>query len=263
MTAIEQSTLQPEELETVGSRGVARRIYAYTLPGKDSQPWERTVGGTQTTGTGLIKVGDTTKADVLQRIKQQLGTAYPHLDGVQLLLDTEAVRRDGSAFRDHDVHRALVAKGIPKCPEWFEATVEEVQAAIVAVRNGHAYDGTRTADFGMRPEQEEAVAVTAGYFRSHAEDAHAPRFLWNAKMRFGKTFTTYQLAREMGWNRVLVLTYKPVVQTAWKEDLLTHVDFEGWRFVDRESSPEDRDAAADTADPVPVTMTTSAALFAV
>ena len=250
MTAIEQSTLQPEELETVGSRGVARRIYAYTLPGKDSQPWERTVGGTQTTGTGLIKVGDTTKADVLQRIKQQLGTAYPHLDGVQLLLDTEAVRRDGSAFRDHDVHRALVAKGIRKDAEWFEATVEEVQAAIVAVRNGHAYDGTRTADFGMRPEQEEAVAVTAGYFRSHAEDAHAPRFLWNAKMRFGKTFTTYQLAREMGWNRVLVLTYKPVVQTAWKEDLLTHVDFEGWRFVDRESSPEDRDAAADTADPV-------------
>ena len=27
-------------------------------------------------------------------------------------------------------------------------------------------------------------------------------------MRFGKTFTTYQLAREMGWNRVLVLTWQ-------------------------------------------------------
>lgn len=250
MTTIEDASLTPEELETVGSTGVSRRIYAYTLPGKGSQPWERTVSATNVAGTGLIKVGETTKADVLERIKQQLGTAYPNLEGVTLLLDTEAQRNDGTAFRDHDVHRALVAKGVRKDAEWFEATVDEVQAAIVAVRNGKPYDGTRTADFGMRPEQEEAVALTAGYFRSHAEDVKAPRFLWNAKMRFGKTFTTYQLAREMGWKRVLVLTYKPVVQTAWKEDLLTHTDFEGWRFVDRESSPEDRDSAADADEPV-------------
>ncbi len=250
MTTAEDTAVPPEEVETVGSAGVARRIYAYTLPGKDTQPWERAFGGTHSSGTGLIKVGETTKADVTHRIKQQLGTAYPHLEGVKLLLDTEAQRNDGTAFRDHDVHRALVAKGIRKDAEWFEATADEVQAAIVAVRNGQAYDGTRTADFGMRPEQEEAVAQTAGYYRTHTEDSHAPRFLWNAKMRFGKTFTTYQLAREMGWIRVLVLTYKPVVQTAWKEDLLTHVDFEGWRFVDRETSVEDRDAAADSADPV-------------
>jgi hypothetical protein len=250
VTTTEETRLPPEEVETVGSAGVARRIYAYTLPGKDAQPWERTVGGTHSSGIGLIKVGETTKANVMHRIKQQLGTAYPHLDGVTLILDTAARRNDGTAFRDHDVHRALVAKGVRKDAEWFEAIPEEVQAAIVAVRNGKAYDGIRTADFGMRPEQEEAVAQTAGYYRSHAEDSHAPRFLWNAKMRFGKTFTTYQLAREMGWKRVLVLTYKPVVQTAWKEDLLTHVDFESWRFVDRESSPEDRDAAADAPETV-------------
>jgi hypothetical protein len=250
MITVEAATLTEGDVETVGSPTVARRIYAYTLPGKDSHPWERSFGGASTSGTGLIKVGETTKTDVLERIKQQLGTAYPNLAGVTLLLDTEAQRNDGTPFRDHDIHRALVAKGVRKDAEWFEATVDEVQAAIVAVRNGQSYDGTRTADFGMRPEQEEAVARTAGYFRSHADDGRPPRFLWNAKMRFGKTFTTYQLAREMGWNRVLVLTYKPVVQTAWKEDLLTHVDFEGWRFVDRESSTEDRDAAADTSEPV-------------
>lgn len=249
MTTVEEAT-DTGDIETIGSTGVSRRIYAYTLPGKDAHSWFRSVGGTQVAGTGLIKVGDTTKSDVLARIKQQLGTAYPHLEGVTLLLDTPAHRNDGSPFRDHDVHRALVAKSIKKDAEWFEATVDEVQAAIVAVRNGKPYDGTRTADFGMRPEQEEAVAQTAGYFRSHADDGKAPRFLWNAKMRFGKTFTSYQLAREMGWKRILVLTYKPVVQTAWKEDLLTHTDFEGWTFVDRESSPDDRDAAADAAGPV-------------
>lgn len=250
MTTVEGATKRPEHVETVGSAAVSRRIYVYTLPGKDAHLWERTVGGTQVTGIGLIKVGDTTKANVLDRIKQQLGTAYPNLEGVTLLLDTEAQRADGTHFRDHDVHRALVAKGIRRDAEWFEASLEDVEAAIVAVRNGKPYDGTRTADFGMRPEQEEAVAQTAGYFRSHADDGKAPRFLWNAKMRFGKTFTSYQLAREMGWKRVLVLTYKPVVQTAWKEDLLTHVDFEGWRFVDRETPPEERDSAADADGPV-------------
>ena len=78
------------------------------------------------------------------------------------------------------------------------------------------------------------MALTAGYFAAaRPRTRHGPKFLWNAKMRFGKTFTTYQLAREMGWKRVLVLTYKPAVQTAWRDDLLGHVDFEGWQFVDR------------------------------
>jgi hypothetical protein len=247
VTTVEETSLPPEELETVGSIGLPRRIYAYTLPGKDSQPWDRADGST---GTGLIKVGDTTKPKVLDRIKEQLGTAYPNLDGVDLLLDIEAARADGTPFRDYDIHRALVGRGIRRDSEWFEATVDEVKAAIVAVRNGKPYSSHRTADFGMRPEQEEAVARTAGYFRSHADDGKAPRFLWNAKMRFGKTFTAYKLAQEMGWSRVLVLTYKPVVQASWKEDLLNHVDFEGWRFVDRESTAEQRDAAADSPEPV-------------
>ena len=192
------------------------------------------------------------KADGRERIKQQLGTAYPHLEGVT----HPAGRPRPSATtarlpRPRRPPRLWSPRESGRTQEWFEATVDEVQAAIVAVRNGQSYDGTRTADFGMRPEQEEAVALTAGYYRAHAGTARTPKFLWNAKMRFGKTFTTYQLAREMGWTRVLVLTYKPAVQTAWKEDLLTHVDFEGWRFVDREyPAAEDRDAAADAADPL-------------
>jgi hypothetical protein len=52
-------------------------------------------------------------------------------------------------------------------------------------------------------------------------------------MRFGKTFATYQLAKRMGWKKVLVITFKPAVEDAWKEDLNTHVDFEGWKFYSR------------------------------
>ncbi len=223
----------PEEVETVGSTGVPRRIYAYTLPGKE----------------GLIKVGETTKPTVEERIRQQLGTAYPNLDGVGILIDELAKRTDGTWFRDRDVHRVLVHHGVKKKQEWFETSLDVVKAAIVSVRNGTTFDSDRTFDFGMRPEQEQAVAVTAGYFTAHA-GGKSPKFLWNAKMRFGKTFTTYQLAREMGWSRVLVLTYKPAVQAAWKEDLFTHVDFEGWKFVDRDTPSAERDAAADSLDPL-------------
>jgi hypothetical protein len=50
-------------------------------------------------------------------------------------------------------------------------------------------------------------------------------------MRFGKTFAAYQLAKRMGWRKILVLTFKPAVQSAWEEDLRTHVDFAGWQFI--------------------------------
>ena len=148
------------------------------------------------------------------------------------------------------MHRALVAQGVAKEQEWFECTLDEVKAALVAVRNGTAYDSQRTHDFPMRPEQEDAVAQTAGYFLAHADDSQAPKVLWNAKMRFGKTFTTYQLAREMGFKRVLVLTYKPAVQSAWRDDLLGHVDFEGWHFVDRNTPVKDALDLADGDDPL-------------
>ena len=89
----------------------------------------------------------------------------------------------------------------------------------------------RRVRFGMRDEQEAAVAATARYFRQHAAERGRLRFLWNAKMRFGKTFAAYKLAQEMGWTRILVLTYKPAVQDAWESDLRNHEDFAGWSFV--------------------------------
>ena len=227
------------------------RVYAYTVVGKDSLPWERITGQKSITGTGLIKVGETTKPNARARIREQLGAAYPNLDGVEILLDEPAVREDGSEFSDHNVHAALVSAGIRRPEgEWFEATLDEVKAAINEVRLGVPFDAKRTDSFSMRPEQQAAVGTTAAYFDLHANDEHAPKFLWNAKMRFGKTFATYQLAKKMGWKRVLVLTYKPAVQTAWRDDLLGHVDFAGWHFVDRATPIEAADELLDGSDPV-------------
>src|SRR5699024_10371364 len=93
-----------------------------------------------------------------------------------------------------------------------------------------------------RPEQKAAVEKTKRYFLSCKEEASAgsasdkaPQFLWNAKMRFGKTFTSYQLAKSMDWKKVLVLTFKPAVQNSWKEELMNHVDFKGWQFISKDT----------------------------
>ena len=87
---------------------------------------------------------------------------------------------------------------------------------------------------------------THAYFHSiWKEDMHAvPRFLWNAKMRFGKTFTAYQLAKKLGAKRVLVVTFKPAVEDAWQTDLESHVDFDGWQYFSRNSGSDPSQVSA-------------------
>ena len=223
----------------------AGRIYVYSAPGYDTD-WVRTVGSATVEGHGKLKVGYTGRPDPRVRIKEQTGTVYPDGEGIVIHLDEPAVRADGTSFDDHHVHKVLDAAGVNRSSEVVEATLAEVRAAIAAVRAGRANDPSRTDDFEMRPEQADAVEATATYFAAHADDAHPPRFLWNAKMRFGKTFATYQLAKRMGWKRVLVLTYKPAVRNAWRDDLATHVEFADWVFADRDN-PCDPDTLAPVA----------------
>ena len=192
-------------------------IYAYTTKGVASHK-------------GLIKVGQTGRGAQTRVAEQAQTINVPY----EILLEESAMREDGSAFSDKDVHRHLRAQDIPNPEgEWFECDLDTVKAAIHAVRSRQLNAENRSLSFGMRPEQTEAVQKAAKYF--HSQEAEqgdkAPHFLWNAKMRFGKTFASYKLAQEMGWKKVLVLTFKPAVQNAWEEDLMTHVDFEGWQFI--------------------------------
>jgi len=183
--------------------------------------------------TGLLKVGYTT-ADALSRVAQQYPTLRPGKPPYRIVLEESAMRGDGTVFTDHDVHRMLRLNGI-KNPEgeWFRCTAAQVNVAIIAVRTGQLNEENRSRDFKMRPEQSAAVEKTIAYFKSFRKDNtdKPPHFLWNAKMRFGKTFAAYQLAKKMGWRKVLVLTFKPAVQNAWEEDLKGHVDFKGWQFI--------------------------------
>jgi len=182
---------------------------------------------------GLLKVGYT-MANAQARVAQQYPTRRPGKPPYRITLEAPAMRNDGSSFDDHDLHRYLRSKGIRNPDgEWFECSVNEVKAAYIAIKTGELNEDNRTLDFKMRPEQTQAVEKTAQYFKSFRQENKdkAPHFLWNAKMRFGKTFAAYQLAKKLQWSKVLVLTFKPAVQSAWEDDLKGHIDFKGWQFI--------------------------------
>lgn len=195
------------------------RIYAYRID--------------DTAHTGLLKIGQTTR-NVQQRIAEQLRTAA--IQNYHIEFDEEAVREDGSIFSDHEVRAALVRKGFENpMLEWVRCTIKDAKTVLTELRTGERVSGTHHETFGMRDEQAAAVDKTFDYFQSiWAEDKKAtPRFLWNAKMRFGKTFTSYQLARKLNAKRLLVVTFKPAVEDAWQTDLESHKDFDGWQYLSR------------------------------
>ena len=184
---------------------------------------------------GLLKVGQTTR-DVKGRVAEQLKTAA--IKNYTIDLDEPAERDDGTIFTDHQVRAALVRKGYANTElEWMRCSVDDVLTVLTELRTGQRLTGAHHEDFRMRREQAEAVNKTHAYFHSiWKEDMHAvPRFLWNAKMRFGKTFTAYQLAKKLGAKRVLVVTFKPAVKDAWQTDLESHVDFDGWQYLSKSS----------------------------
>lgn len=189
---------------------VVPTIYGYTLPDVADH-------------NGYIKIGYTDREDTETRIKEQLHTAAIPF---RILFKESAMRSDGTCFTDKDIHRLLKHKGFRQLNEgedlneWFCCT-------------GIRFEGQRTWTFSMRKEQQTAVGMAKKYFEQAKEEdpTRPPKFLWNAKMRFGKTFATYQLARAMDFKKILILTFKPAVESAWQEDLTHHVDFAGWQFV--------------------------------
>lgn len=210
---------------------VVPTIYGYILPDvKDHD--------------GYIKIGYTDRKDTETRIREQLHTAAINF---KILFKESAMRADGTCFTDKDVHRLLKHKGFLQLNEgadkneWFRCTLSDALTAIEEIRTETRFEGNRTWNFAMRGEQQQAVNMTKSYFEQSKIDdpTRPPKYLWNAKMRFGKTFATYELCKAMGFQKILVLTFKPAVESAWQEDLTHHVDFKGWQFMSNKEAKFD------------------------
>lgn len=130
-------------------------------------------------------------------------------------------------YKADDVYRTLRAMDIPSksldrykdpitgktedADIWFAASVNDVQSAIKQIKDGH---GAGYGAIKFRPEQEAAIKATVAHFKKPKGKA----FLWNAKMRFGKTLSGLQVAKEMGFNSTLIITHRPVVDKGWHDD---------------------------------------------
>ena len=124
-------------------------------------------------------------------------------------------------FGDADVHEVLHRSGIKhkeglEGNEWFEVDLETAKAAIKAVKDGRKSlkldNKESTPKITLRNEQNEAVKMATRAFKRHQ------KVLWNAKMRFGKTLSTYELIKQNGYKKVLVMTHRPVVSDSWFDD---------------------------------------------
>lgn len=189
---------------------------------------------------GCLKIGEATCEDenvfglspnskalnetARKRINQYTQTAGIAYD----LLYTELTvyNRGGlHSFNDKEVHNVLERSGVKKkvfdtvnkANEWFITDLETVKRAIAAVKEGrNSLSSTEiTREYSpivFRPEQQEAISKTKKQFKK------GNQMLWNAKMRFGKTLSALQVVKDMEFQRTLILTHRPVVDSGWFED---------------------------------------------
>ncbi len=221
-------------------RRVVPMIYAYQTPGYPKHD-------------GWTKIGET-KNGVERRIHQQVHTAW--ID-YELQWQDNAMFKDGSGeyFSDYDFHDFLERrKNVERNPgtEWFK--IDGLQS--LKYFNEFASRQYPKKQVGscyvLREKQEEAVLLTLDYMR-HTADlvADKRRFLWNAKPRFGKTLTTYELIRRMRTIReqekgkkplnILIVTNRPSIANSWYDDFERFIGWQtGFRFVSDNEALRDK-----------------------
>ena len=201
------------------SKQVEPKCYAYTTPEiKRHEGW--------------TKIGYTEQDDVKKRIQQQTQTADIKFN---LEWEKRAVYTDGSgdAFKDKDFHAYLSKKNYEKRPntEWFHILPKQSLDEFLYFRSHRGIlETSGVLPYQLRTEQNQAVQQTKDYFISHMEDE--PEFLWNAKPRFGKTLSAYELCRRLNAKKILILTNRPAIATSWYADYVKFLGTEsGYYFV--------------------------------
>ncbi|RPA56371.1 helicase [Aerococcus agrisoli] len=182
------------------------QIYAYTLP-------------TIEENIGWIKIGYTEREDAEQRIKEQTQTAAIQLEYDELWVQPAFFDGTDNFFTDKQFHSYLRKyKLVPQRGkrEWFyyNGTPKKSLDDLNDFKKQNFKQIKEEAEYVLRPEQESAVEKTLAYARKH----EGGRFLWNAKPRFGKTLTTYDLARKLEAEKVLIVTNRPAIANSWFDD---------------------------------------------
>ncbi|WP_270284438.1 DEAD/DEAH box helicase [Enterococcus faecalis] len=215
------------------------QIYAYVLPENQGTPGYFDKGN--------IKIGYTDRRDVTTRINEQTKTAAGQLIYDLLWSEPAKLAHSDKWFDDKKLHAYLRTfkhrqqQRFPngKRSEWFfyNGTPEEAKADFEDFRNNDHSQVKEQLDYTLRTEQEAAVTKTLEYAKTH----EGGEFLWNAKPRFGKTLTTYDLVRKMDAELVLVVTNRPAIANSWFDDFETFIAWQtDYAFVSTSDSLKER-----------------------
>lgn len=159
--------------------------------------------------------------DILDKRSYMQGKGY-RIDYVECTTYAQQTK----CYKADDVHHTLIANNIERksfakidkeeADFWFKCTLKDVQGAIAQIKDGN---GAGHGDIVFRPEQEKAIADTVEYFTKNYKDKNKGKtFLWNAKMRFGKTISGLEVANRCGYKSTLIITHRPVVDKGWNDD---------------------------------------------
>lgn len=206
---------------------------------------------------GFLKIGETTIkttktflppncAELNQAAEKRI-RQYTNTAGISYkLLHTElAVDNENNSFNDKKVHSLLkdfrAEMDGTTAKEWFKIDLKTAIAAIDAVKQGKKFlEGVTKENLReeiiFRPEQDEAIKKTVKYFQD------SDKFLWNAKMRFGKTICALEVAKRMNFAKTIIITHRPVVNAGWFEDfnkVFGGTDFIFGSYKDKGYSLED------------------------
>lgn len=182
---------------------------------------------------GWTKIGYT-EQDVEKRLDQQMHTA-----DVEYILEwsgNAVFEGSNDTFRDKDFHAYLRKNGVEDMPdknnEWFHVDGPTGKSMFYDFR---ANRGLMSAidtviPYTLRDEQDQAVTETAEYASSHNEG----EYLWNAKPRFGKTLSTYDLVKRLNAKTVLIVTNRPAIANSWYDDYVQFMgDDSKLKFISR------------------------------
>ncbi len=187
---------------------------------------------------GWLKIGDTEQG-VSKRIRQQTHTADVRFE--LEWKDIAMYRDDCTFFRDYDFHDYLTEyKGIERNDhtEWFHIDGTTLRQYFEEFASRDYQQKGLHYSYKLRNEQQEAVDMTLAYLEeNHGEG----KFLWNAKPRFGKTLTTYDLIKRMKARNVLIVTNRPSIANSWYDDFEKYMAGQtGYRFVSDNEALRDR-----------------------
>lgn len=181
------------------------------------------------------EIADSHSSQELGKAVRAVLDARPYMQGVSYhieYVECTTYDQDSKCYKADDVYRTLRAMDIPsktlgkyKDPTtgqtedadiWFACTIFDIQDVICKIKQGK---GAGHGAIKFRPEQEKAIHDTVEYFQKEFKDPNKGKhYLWNAKMRFGKTLSGLEVAKRCGYRSTLIITHRPVVDKGWHDD---------------------------------------------